>query len=99
MAQSGHSTNKVEESDDEFNSNQFSPDTATLSVLVVMYLFVAHMGLQKTLVYNIVFNVSFKYLLLCFVYGSLFHAHSFMTCFRVAYSFPHIPQLLSISIL
>lgn len=33
MAHSGHITNKVEESDDEFNSNQFSPDTATLSVL------------------------------------------------------------------
>lgn len=34
MAHSGHAnTNKVEESDDDFNSNQFSPDTATLSVV------------------------------------------------------------------
>lgn len=32
MAQSGHFTHKLEESDDDFNSNQYSPDTATLSV-------------------------------------------------------------------
>lgn len=32
MAQSGRYSHKLDESDDDFNSNQLSPDTATLSV-------------------------------------------------------------------
>lgn len=32
MAQSGRYSHKLDESDDDFNSNQFSPETATLSV-------------------------------------------------------------------
>lgn len=36
MAQSGRFSHKLEESDDDFNSNQFSPETATLSVLFLM---------------------------------------------------------------
>lgn len=32
VAQSGRFSNKLDESDDDFNSNQLSPDTTTLSV-------------------------------------------------------------------
>ena len=32
MAYSGYISHKLDESDDDFNSNQLSPDTATISV-------------------------------------------------------------------
>lgn len=36
MAQSGLFSNKFDESDDDFNSNQFSSETATISVVFMI---------------------------------------------------------------
>lgn len=38
MAHSSHFTHKLEESDDDFNSNQFSSDAAVLSVPILYLL-------------------------------------------------------------
>lgn len=94
MAQSGRYSQKIDESDDDFNSNQLSSETATLSVffiyLIVSFLFQVcintyvyrYMVIKFGIIFTIFLHFFFKLCMLqsFFVEKGLLEVKMFFLC-------------------